>query len=597
MLRSAIQKVSALCVRQSEPPSSTSSRNTLWDPRPIPVSDGDDIITTLVALELLTWLVACKCRYVFSFDLGDIHPSVSLLRWYCTASLLPLGSLVNILLKKRKGTLTAEDAYINIVLYTVTSTTTATGLHLAFGGWEDSAYVICWAAVPIVLMITSGVPTRIYAPITSLVIFLLFVDMLVEFHVVTPLPTTLIGPLNTCVNYLYRALRVWEPENPVCCRNELHSILSLTNVFAPMSFILWILTRFTTQRRISQEGSDALLCNLVPRPIARKLRCGASPQQIVQYHSEVTCLFTDIANFTKLCDNPGMEPHAIFTILNELYSMFDVMAVALDVYKVETIGDSYFAVGGLFNRQSVESCFRVGVFALAAQEFVRGEFGKRTGIQIRVGLHTGDVATGVLGYSRPRFVIIGDTVNTASRMESTSSIDTVQVTHTTEKLLSRFFKLTERSEVAVKGKGTMRTYTLCELREDVPRDFRPGCLQLSPQDLVILARKYVLDQTNMARSNMSEIQHTHTKYETAPTSGLMNLVNLQYDARLSPSHHRRGSHNWTGVDMGRLRSMSDDLLRLRSPESSSSIACMFKSCDESDLTSVTEGRLRCHSMP
>jgi len=301
--------------------------------------------------------------------------------------------------------------------------------------------------------------------------------------------------------------------------------------------------------------------------------------------------------FHQAVDNPGMEPHAIFTILNELYSMFDVMAVALDVYKVETIGDSYFAVGGLFNRQSVESCFRVGVFALAAQEFVRGEFGKRTGIQIRVGLHTGDVATGVLGYSRPRFVIIGDTVNTASRMESTSSIDTVQVTHTTEKLLSRFFKLTERSEVAVKGKGTMRTYTLCELREDVPRDFRPGCLQLSPQDLVILARKYVLDQTNMARSNMSEIQHTHTKYETAPTSGLMNLVNLQYDARLSPSHHRRGSHNWTGVDMGRLRSMSDDLLRLRSPESSSSIACMFKSCDESDLTSVTEGRLRCHSMP
>ncbi|MGH0190651.1 UNVERIFIED_CONTAM: hypothetical protein FKN15_049211 [Acipenser sinensis] len=175
---------------------------------------------------------------------------------------------------------------------------------------------------------------------------------------------------------------------------------------------------------------------------------------------ECTVLFSDVVTFTDICS--VCEPIQIVFMLNSMYLKFDRLTTVHDVYKVETIGDAYMVVGGV-PVPVLSHAERVANFALgmiiAAREVTNPVTGNP--IQIRVGLHTGPVLAGVVGEKMPRYCLFGDTVNTASRMESHGLPDKIHLSPSAYwALKDKGFECVDRGEIEVKGKGKMRTYFL-----------------------------------------------------------------------------------------------------------------------------------------
>lgn len=202
---------------------------------------------------------------------------------------------------------------------------------------------------------------------------------------------------------------------------------------------------------------------LPPRAIA-KLHRG---QTVLEKFNPITIFFSDIVGFTSMAGN--MRPIQVMKMLNELYTELDKLTEKHRVYKVETIGDAYMVVGGAPERVPAPvAAERVALFALDAIDLVerfRTEDGGR--IFIRAGLASGPTVAGVVGQSMPRYCFFGDTVNFASRMESTSKKMRIQCAEITFRLLrdapNRYFELTKRMEgdisgVNIKGKGHQTTY-------------------------------------------------------------------------------------------------------------------------------------------
>lgn len=207
-----------------------------------------------------------------------------------------------------------------------------------------------------------------------------------------------------------------------------------------------------------------LLEKMMPRKAIQKINRG---KQVIDEFKSVSIFFSDIVGFTNLAG--GMSPIEVMRMLNDLYQAFDQLAEKHKVYKVETIGDAYMVVGGAPDViPAPEAAFRVASFALDCLEAVKTlETSTGHRIQIRCGVHSGNVVAGVVGTAMPRYCFFGDTVNTASRMESTSTVGRLQVSSPTCGLLQTWshqnkvgqFKMVLRGkEVEVKGKGAMETY-------------------------------------------------------------------------------------------------------------------------------------------
>ncbi|ROI16208.1 Guanylate cyclase soluble subunit beta-2, partial [Anabarilius grahami] len=210
---------------------------------------------------------------------------------------------------------------------------------------------------------------------------------------------------------------------------------------------------------IEKQKSEKLLYAMLPTHVANQLKEG---KRVAAGEFKVcTILFSDVVTFTNIC--AACEPIQIVNMLNAMYSRFDRLTNIHNVYKVETIGDAYMVVGGVPVPTETHA-ERVANFALGMRIAAREVTSPITGqpIQIRVGLHTGSVLAGVVGDKMPRYCLFGDTVNTASRMESHGVPDHIHVSPFTYSVLKDkgVFKITERGEIEVKGKGLMRTYFL-----------------------------------------------------------------------------------------------------------------------------------------
>ncbi|XP_062417299.1 guanylate cyclase soluble subunit beta-2 [Pungitius pungitius] len=207
-----------------------------------------------------------------------------------------------------------------------------------------------------------------------------------------------------------------------------------------------------------KEKSETLLYAMLPRHIANQLKDGRS---VKAGEFEVcTILFSDVVTFTSIC--AACEPIQIVHMLNSMYSKFDRLTSIHDIYKVETIGDAYMVVGGV-PVPTKSHAQRVANFALGMKLAAREVYNPVTGkpIQIRVGVHTGPVLAGVVGEKMPRYCLFGDSVNTASRMESHGVPDHIHLsTSTYSALKDAGFSIQERGQIEVKGKGQMTTYFL-----------------------------------------------------------------------------------------------------------------------------------------
>nr|XP_056712866.1 guanylate cyclase soluble subunit beta-2-like [Euleptes europaea] len=207
-----------------------------------------------------------------------------------------------------------------------------------------------------------------------------------------------------------------------------------------------------------KKKSEALLYAMLPKHVANQLKEGHKVE--AGDFSSCTILFSDVVTFTNICS--VCEPIQIVNMLNSMYSKFDRLTSVHGVYKVETIGDAYMVVGGV-PVPAVSHAERVANFALGMRIAARDVINPITQkpIQIRIGIHSGPVLAGVVGDKMPRYCLFGDTVNTASRMESHGLPDKIHVSPTAFRALQhQGFDIVERGEIEVKGKGKMTTYFL-----------------------------------------------------------------------------------------------------------------------------------------
>ncbi|XP_065097208.1 guanylate cyclase soluble subunit beta-2 [Paramisgurnus dabryanus] len=209
---------------------------------------------------------------------------------------------------------------------------------------------------------------------------------------------------------------------------------------------------------IEKQKSEKLLYAMLPTHVANQLKEGKRVE--AGEFKVCTILFSDVVTFTNIC--AACEPIQIVNMLNAMYSRFDRLTNVHGVYKVETIGDAYMVVGGVPVPTDTHA-ERVANFALGMRIAAREVTSPITGqpIQIRVGLHTGPVLAGVVGEKMPRYCLFGDTVNTASRMESHGVPDHIHLSPFTYSVLkNKSYEIIERGEIEVKGKGLMETYFL-----------------------------------------------------------------------------------------------------------------------------------------
>ncbi|XP_072033171.1 uncharacterized protein [Amphiura filiformis] len=212
-----------------------------------------------------------------------------------------------------------------------------------------------------------------------------------------------------------------------------------------------------------KKRADWLLYSMMPIVVAEQLM--TSQDVTAEYFDSATVFFADITGFSKLCSES--TPMQIVEMLNGLYLVFDTRIEHYNVYKVETINETYMLASGLPTRCGTR---HVGEIATVALDLVyhasclEVPHKKHKKIQIRVGINTGSVVAGVVGLKMPRYCLFGDTVNTASRMQSTGLPGRVQVSDTSYLGLMDLggYKLVKRGIVDVKGKGSMDTYWLTE---------------------------------------------------------------------------------------------------------------------------------------
>jgi guanylate cyclase len=205
---------------------------------------------------------------------------------------------------------------------------------------------------------------------------------------------------------------------------------------------------------VEQERSERLLLSIFPRPIAERLK--VSQGVIAERSEEVSVLFADITGFTPAAER--LPPEEVVKILDEIFSAFDELVAEHGLEKIKTIGDGYMAAAGIPTPRAdhAEAAARA---ALAMREALAA-LPAAAGLSLRVGIDSGPAVAGVIGRSKLGYDLWGDTVNTASRMESHAPPGAIQVTERTRRRLADGFVLERRPGVAVKGKGEMTTYLL-----------------------------------------------------------------------------------------------------------------------------------------
>jgi class 3 adenylate cyclase len=220
--------------------------------------------------------------------------------------------------------------------------------------------------------------------------------------------------------------------------------------FAFYSFVT--VTGAEAQLEEEREKSERLLLNVLPRAIADRLK--KKPGSIADRHEEATILFADIVGFTTLAERT--PPGELIALLDRLFSRFDELAERFGLEKIKTIGDAYMVAGGLPDARPDHA----RAIARMALEMRRAITDSRSDVEIRIGIHTGPVVAGVIGQRKFAYDLWGDSVNTASRMESHGVPGKIHVTAAVYEKLRTEFEFAPRGTVSVKGKGELATYFL-----------------------------------------------------------------------------------------------------------------------------------------
>jgi len=216
-----------------------------------------------------------------------------------------------------------------------------------------------------------------------------------------------------------------------------------------------ILQYYVRQREAALVRADRLLLNILPSPIADRLK--RHERVIAEAYPDVSVLFADVVDFTPYVERT--EAAEVVGLLDRLFSAFDELAARHGLEKIKTIGDAYMVAGGLPDPHPDHAGAVAEMaldMAIAAEQFTTGE----VPVRLRIGIDCGSVVAGVIGRRKFIYDLWGDPVNTASRMESTGLPGRIQVTPAVEARLRARYRFEPRDPIEVKGKGVMRPFFL-----------------------------------------------------------------------------------------------------------------------------------------
>lgn len=241
--------------------------------------------------------------------------------------------------------------------------------------------------------------------------------------------------------------------------------------FAAISSIVYLLLRYAVQERAKaqqsleathrllqeeQERSERLLLNILPGPVAERLK--HNRQTIADGFADVTVMFVDIVNFTRIAE--GLSPQQVFAMLNRIFSSFDELAEQFGVEKIKTIGDAYMVAGGL-NNELTNYSKSIAELAIAMRDLLYRDFTiNDMHLEVRIGIGTGPIVAGVVGKKKFIYDLWGDTVNLASRITSEGVPSMIQVDETTHRRLAEHFDFHAPQTLYLKGKGDTVVYRL-----------------------------------------------------------------------------------------------------------------------------------------
>ena len=251
-----------------------------------------------------------------------------------------------------------------------------------------------------------------------------------------------------------------KPYDPILLRARIFSSLEKKRLRDQDKKNLELLVKEKQLLEIEQMRTDKLMLNILPKPIADRLKRGE--KNISGSYPDVTILFSDLVGFTKMSSQ--ISAGELVTLLNDLFTRFDTRAEMLGLEKIKTIGDAYMAVGGLPipRNDHAQICADMALGMLEdTAEFNRAH---NLELAMRIGLNSGPVVAGVIGFTKFSYDLWGNTVNTASRMESTSQIGCVQISPSTFAALGDAFITEDAGEVEAKGLGKIKTHFLVSRR-------------------------------------------------------------------------------------------------------------------------------------
>jgi class 3 adenylate cyclase len=210
------------------------------------------------------------------------------------------------------------------------------------------------------------------------------------------------------------------------------------------------------QLQVEQEKSERLLLNILPKPIAERMKKGEI--NIADSHPDVTVLLADLIGFTTLSAHIG--PEQIVQLLNEIFSAFDLLAEKHGLEKIKTIGDAYMVAGGIAFPRPDHAEASAELAINMQEEIQRFNQQYNTSVRLCIGICTGPVVAGVIGRGRFAYDLWGETVNLASRLESTAEAGKIQIAESTYERLKHKYQFEPKHSIDVKGHGHLSAYWL-----------------------------------------------------------------------------------------------------------------------------------------
>jgi adenylate cyclase len=239
---------------------------------------------------------------------------------------------------------------------------------------------------------------------------------------------------------------------------------SVTNLVAAGIVSFAVTIYFIRQRDLFQRQSDDLLHNILPDQVAARLK--ASDGMIADSYDAASVLFADVVGFTPM--SASMPPRQLVSLLNGVFTAFDGFVADLGLEKIKTVGDEYMVAAGVPSPRP-DHAEAIAQLALRMRDHLAANEFEGQRITVRIGIHSGPVVAGIIGQHKFAYDLWGDTVNTASRMESAGIPGAIQVSAATHELINDRFVCEPRGVIGVKGKGQMEAYLLIARRSSAPR--------------------------------------------------------------------------------------------------------------------------------